>query len=181
MKWKKILLRHLVDTTAILVVVTIIFAAIEIYIYDLSIQISYNSRIFIFIIHYLGVGFLFSFLRDKMRKVFEITNKSKEYIIQIFDLVYNFCFVTIISLITYSYNGVLFPEFIIISIVSGIMVAPLGIFIGYSIDFYRALFYNDNNKRIPLIFRKQKKNIRWLILIGVTIILISLVGLVYMI
>src|SRR3989344_4326364 len=88
-KVKDNLTYHLVDSTALLAESTPIFAAFETGLAGMSDEISMNARLFATGLTYLGgMGIAYSKGRDFYRKIFKITDKTRERVQSLNDAAY---------------------------------------------------------------------------------------------
>ena len=88
MKMVKGLKSHVIDSTAMLVASTPIFAGLENIVLGMSDEVSMNARLLATGLTYGGFGFLLSKSRDIYRKFLKITDQTKERKQQISDSIY---------------------------------------------------------------------------------------------
>jgi len=149
---------HLVDTTALNTAANPIMAGLEITAFGMSDEVSINARIFASVIGYLGVGSLLAKGRDLSRRIFGVTEKSKEKVQQFHDGTYLAGFNAVFAPIMYTYSGETDLKKIAIGTL-GLMAtgAVLGGPIGYAVDSFRDLTGLQNSERnsYPDLVRKQ--------------------------
>ncbi|MBS3089860.1 hypothetical protein J4461_03215 [Candidatus Pacearchaeota archaeon] len=136
----KKLAEHIVDSTALLIPGTPLFAAYETLLVGMSKQVSINSKLLAAGATYAGLGFLIKSGRDLSRKFFGIYTSSKERVQNIHDAIYFAAINIPINLGFYVSSGE--RDLYKIAVGTGIgvvMGAVLGPINGYVIDAFRDL------------------------------------------
>lgn len=178
---------HIIDSTAMLAESTPIFAAFETGLAGMSDATSINARLLAVGINYAGLGYLFSKGRDLSKKLFKITDKTKEKIQTIHDIAYSGAFNLVFSPPMYALSQTLAGEDInLTKILIGTAAATgfgaiNGSPIGYAVDVFRDLsgIKKCNRQSYPNFIKKQGSKIKKGILVGLIGASIGATGLIY--
>jgi len=131
---------HLVDSTALLAESTPIFAAFETGIAGMSDDISINARLIAAGLAYAGVGTALAKGRDLWRKVFKVSDTTKERVQMLHDTAYLAAFNLVAAPTIYYASGSRDLEEITIGTSLGIAFGSAnGSPLGYAIDTFRDL------------------------------------------
>ena len=84
--------QHIVDSTALIVVASPIASVMEVFTTTMTNDISIRARFFAAGLVYAGIGSLLARGRDGWRKLFKVTQKSKEKVQYVCDAVYGAVF-----------------------------------------------------------------------------------------
>lgn len=179
--------QHVVDSTALLAESTPVFAAFEVGIAGMSDATSMNARMLAAGIAYAGVGYLFGKGRDLSRKVFKITDQTKERTQHIHDVGYTAAFNLAISPPMYAISQTLAGEDIdLTKIAIGTAAATAfgavnGSPMGYAVDVFRDLsgVRECNRPSYPKFLKKQSAKVKKGILAGLIGASIGVAGLIY--
>jgi len=162
-KIKKGLKYHLVDSTAMIVESHPVFAAIEVGIAGMSDAMSINARLLGTAIAFGGVGYIFGKGRDLSKKLFKITNKTKEIVQHVHDVGYAIAFNLALTPPMYTISQLIAGEdldfnkiaigAVSASIFGGLNGSPMG----YTMDVFRDLTGLKECNRIsyPNVMKKQ--------------------------
>lgn len=178
---------HVVDSTALLAESSPIFSAFEVGIAGMSDATSMNARMLATGIAYIGVGYLFGKGRDLSRKLFKITDQTKERIQHIHDIGYTAAFNLAISPLMYVISQTLAGEGIdLTKIAIGTAAATAfgavnGSPMGYTVDVFRDLsgVRECNRPSYPNFLKRQNSKVKKGILIGLIGLSIGAMGLIY--
>ena len=178
---------HIVDSTAALAEATPVFSAFEVGIAGMSNATSINARILAAGIFYAGAGYLFGKGRDLSRKLFKITDQTKERMQQIHDIGYTAAFNFAISPPLYAISQTLAGEDINLKkIAIGTATAVAfgavnGIALGYTVDVFRDLtgLKECNRQSYPGFIKRQSSKVKKGILAGLLGVSIGVIGLIY--
>ncbi len=149
---------HIVDSTAILAESTPVFAAFETGIAGMSDEVSMNARMFAAGLVYLGMGSAFAKGRDLSRKLFKITDKTKERIQSVHDAAYSGAFTLAISPLLYAASGARDPKEIAIGTAVAVGFGLVnGSPVGYAVDLFRDLTGLKDCERpsYPYLLKRQ--------------------------
>jgi len=130
---------HLVDTTAILTPTNPAFSAMEIWVSGMTDQVSIKSRLTVAALSYAGFGSIYSKGRDLSRKIFHISDKTKERIQTFHDSTYTFAFNLALMPPIYLLMGSNLKQALIGGVSGAFMGTFFGPVMGYSIDVARDL------------------------------------------
>jgi len=131
---------HLIDSTALLVESTPIYAAFETGIARMSDDISMNARMFAAGLTYLGMGWTYAKGRDLTRKLFKITETTRERTQSLHDAIYSGAFNAGVAPLIYIASGARDAKEIAIGTVVCIGLGIVnGAPMGYSVDMFRDL------------------------------------------
>ena len=169
---KKGLKYHLVDSTAMLVESNPVFAAFEVGIVGMSDLTSLYARLIATATIYGGLGSVYGKGRDFSKKIFKITDQTKERTQKIHDLVYTAAFNLFIATIMYTSSQLLakltkgedldFGEIARGTGVAVVLGAINGIPMGYAVDAFRDLtgLKKCDRKSYPNLVKKQNLKIK---------------------
>ncbi|MEK6932542.1 MAG: hypothetical protein AABW56_01980 [Nanoarchaeota archaeon] len=176
----KQLKNHAIDSTAMLVASTPIFAGLENVVLGMSDEVSTNARLLATTLTYGGFGFLISKSRDFYRKTLKITDQTKERKQQIHDSIYGGLFNLIIAPGFYYTSGVRDLNEILggtaISILFGLTSGGL---MGYSIDMFRDLTGIKESARVPRYIKNKSSNFKLGLATAITAASIALTAGIY--
>jgi hypothetical protein len=157
---------HLVDSTALMVASTPVFAGFESLVTGMPNESSLQARKLAVGLTYLGMGRLFTKGMDLSRKHFGITKESSEKQKNVHDALYAVTYNAVISPPFYFAAGVTNPWKITVgtSIAMGLALVSGGP-MGYVVDTYRDLIGNkitgkEDSERLPLAVQKQSRLIK---------------------
>ena len=160
---------HLVDSTALLAESTPIFAAFETGIAGMSDDISINARLIAAGLAYAGVGTALAKGRDLWRKVFKVSDTTKERVQMLHDTAYLAAFNLVTAPAIYYASGSRDLEEITIGTSLGIAFGSAnGSPLGYAIDTFRDLTGLKECERpsYPNLLKRQSSKIKKLIATG---------------
>ncbi|MCK5624275.1 L-alanine exporter AlaE [Candidatus Pacearchaeota archaeon] len=178
---------YAVDTLAMLVESHPLFAAIEVGVAGMSDEMSINARVVGTIVACGGLGYVFGKGRDLSKKLFKITNKTKEVVQHAHDIGYAFALNLAITPPMYTLSQLMAGEdldfkkiaigTISASILGGINGSPMG----YSIDVFRDLtgIKECNRKSYPNLVKRQGSKIKKTIAVGLIAASMGAMGLIY--
>ncbi len=154
------IVKHIVDTTALNTLANPIFGALEVFKYDMSDNVSFNSRVFGSVLGYCGTAYIISMGRTISRKLFNIRETSNEIVQFIHDGVGIATFNAFFCPIMYNCSGETDKEKIVTGTLTAMAVSLVsGGFFGYGLDAFRDLSGVYKNKRIEESFEKLSKSI----------------------
>ncbi len=180
MKIAQKLKKSMVDSTALLVATTPIFAGLENITLGMTDEVSMNARLLAAGTTYAGFGFLAAKGRDLYRKLFNITDKTPEGRQQVNDCLYIGLCNIIFSPPLYYFSGAHDIKQIIGGTIIGVGVGLLsGGLMGYSIDAYRDLTGIKESSRVPECVRKRSKKFKIGLAALITAASIGLTGSIY--
>jgi hypothetical protein len=152
--------QHLVDSTAINIELTPLYAAFETGI-GMSHEESRNARLLGAGIAYAGMGFLYGKGRNLWRKTFGITDKTSERTQAKHDAMYTGTFSLFIAPAIYVLSGGTDAKEIVLG---GFCAAGVGLVngipLGYTTDLFRDLTGLRNSERVPELVRKQNSKVK---------------------
>ncbi|MBU2052899.1 MAG: hypothetical protein KJ721_01500 [Nanoarchaeota archaeon] len=186
-KLKEKLTYHVVDSTALLIESTPVYALFEKGVAKMSDDMSINARIFAGGLCFLGMGWLYSQGRDLSKKIFKITDKTKEKIQGAHDVAYNAVFNLALAPPIYAVSQVLAKEDLdLTKIAVGTGIAMIlgavnGAPQGYVVDTFRDLvgLKSCERKTYPKIIKKRSSKFKKSLAGGLAIATIGLTGLIY--
>ncbi len=150
---------HIVDSTALLAESTPVYAAFENGLAGMSDEVSMNARIIAAALTYLGgMGFIFAKGRDISRKLFNITEQTRERIQSLHDASYNGAFNLVAAPLIYMASGARDAKEIVIGTASAIGFGLInGAPMGYSVDLFRDLtgLKECNRPSYPELLKRQ--------------------------
>ncbi len=171
---------HVVDTTAMLTSTNPLYTAVETMVSGLSDETSIKARLYVAGLSYAGVSLLFARGRDLSRKIFGITDKTKERVQQIHDTVYTAAFNIPFCSTLYFLSGARDAKEIITATAGGvIMGACTGGLVGYGIDAFRDLIGLKESQRVPRCVRNQSPKVKKIIAAGLIGASLGLMGIIY--
>lgn len=178
---------HIIDSTACLAEASPVFSIFEVGVAGLSDATSINARLLSAGLFYGGLGYLFAKGRDLSRKIFRITDKTKEKIQYVHDAAYAGVFTLVTSPPIYAVSQALAGEDIdLTKIAIGTATATLlgganGSPVGYTIDVFRDLsgIKECNRPSYPNFIKKQSSKVKKGILAGMIAASIGLMWLTY--
>ena len=142
--------QHIVDSTALIVVASPIASVMEVFTTTMTNDISIRARFFAAGLVYAGIGSLLARGRDGWRKLFKVTQKSKEKVQYVCDAVYGAVFNLGFQPVFYYIAGSRDITQIATLTVIGMGLGTLtGGIIGHSIDVFRDLTGIKESERLP--------------------------------
>ena len=133
--------KHIADSTALLVPATPVFAAQEIFLAGMSTEVSLKSKLIIAGVTYLGGGAVVSLGRDLFKKLFGINSKSSEKAQNTNDLIYFAALNIPSNLLLYYLSGERDGwKLAAGTLLSSGLAALLGPVVGYTMDAYNDIF-----------------------------------------
>lgn len=173
---------NIIDSTAMCIEANPVFAAFETGIAGMTDGASLNARIIGSLSLYAGMGSVYGKGRDSWRKLFKVTDKTKERIQCIHDMVYAATFNIAVTPVIYLISGVRNIEEIIIGTACATVFGAVnGGPMGYSIDAFRDLsgIKPCERKSYPDTVRKQPSKIKKVIIAGAIAAMIGVTSMVY--
>lgn len=173
---------HLSDSTAMIAEATPVFAAFETGIAGMTDGASLNARIIGTILGYVGMGSAYGKGRDAWRKLFKITDRTRERIQYAHDIAYTAAFNIIVGPVIYLISGVRNIEEIIIGTAcAAVFGAVNGGPLGYAVDAFRDLsgVKPCERKSYPDAIRKQPSKVKKWIIVGAMAAMIGITSMVY--
>lgn len=171
--------KHIVDTTALLSSTNPFYGLLEKTVYGMSNETSINARVNIAKMSYLGLGLIFAKGRDLSRKLFNISDKTKESTQTVHDGLYSSAFNAALGPILYTLSGSQDWKEITVATLGNIVLSfPTGIVAGYAIDAARDLTGIEESIRIPKSVRNINPNLKKTIvavLVGASLGLMALI------
>jgi len=158
-KVKDVLVKHVVDTTALNTTANPLLGSLEVTLFQMTDDNSLDARLFATKWGYLGLAAAFSKGRDVSKNYFNITDESNERDKKAHDAKYAIAFNTVFAPIMY------WGEPDIGKFAAGVgtvmALSPfLGMVGGYSIDVFRDLTGLENSERVPNLIQKQRPSIK---------------------
>lgn len=149
---------HIVDTTALLTSTSPIYAAMEVGISGMSDEVSIGSRTTVAALSYFGMGLAFARGRDISRRIFKITNDTKERLQVFHDAAYATAFNSVIAPPIYFSMGADLKQAVIGGVMAGGLCTVMGPIMGYSVDVARDLTGLKECQRTsyPKLAKKQR-------------------------
>jgi len=149
---------HLVDSTAIIVESTPGLAVFETGIAGMSDEVSISARIFAAGLVYLGIGSAFAKGRDLSRKLFKITDATKDRIQGLHDAAYSGAFTLVSAPLIYVASGARNINEIAIgtAVATGFGLVN-GAPVGYAVDLFRDLtgLKDCDRPSYPALLKRQ--------------------------
>ena len=172
--------QHITDSVALWLVANPPNAFIENVVAGMSDEVSLHSRLIAGGLFLGGLGGVLGYVRDKSRKLFRITDTTKEKFQQLHDMAYIGTATLVVNPLIYLGAG----EQDISKIVVGTLLATgIGIGIGgpmgYSVDAMRDLTGYKSSDRVPEIIRDRHPSIKKTIAAGLLAASVGLTGLIY--
>jgi len=130
---------HMVDTTSLLTATNPAYSASEVFIAGMPDQVSIDSRLTIVGISYTFMGPLFARGRDFSRRLFGITDQTKERTQLIHDVAYAAAFNLVVSPIIYLSMGADIKQATIGAGTAAVLSIGTGPLMGYAVDVGRDL------------------------------------------
>ncbi|MBU0957994.1 MAG: L-alanine exporter AlaE [Nanoarchaeota archaeon] len=153
---------HVVDTTAMLTSSNPIFGASEVFVAGMSDEVSIDSRLTVAGIAYTVMGPAFARGRDLSRKIFKITQDTKEKVQVLHDILYTSAFNLAVSPIIYLSMGADIKQTIIGSLSAGALAVGIGPIMGYGVDAGRDLMglRECERKTYPDLIKRQRPSVK---------------------
>jgi hypothetical protein len=179
-KSQEALKKHVVDSTAILVLSNPLYSTLETVVSGMSNSNSINARTFGTGLTYAGMGRLFTKGLDLSRKKFNIVSESSEKVKHLHDAFYSAAFNIAISPPIYLAAGVRDAKEIALGTVSAAGMAFFaGGSFGYAVDAYRDLMGIQDSVRIPELVRRQNGKLKIGLAAALVASSIGAMGLIY--
>lgn len=173
---------HISDSTAMVAEATPVFAAFETGIAGMADGASLNARIIGSILCYMGMGSAYGKGRDAWRKLFKITDSTKERVQYVHDMAYAAAFNIAVGPPIYLISGVRnIKEIIIGTACAAVFGAVNGGPLGYTVDAFRDLSGVKlcERKSYPESIRKQSSKVKKGIIAGAMAAMIGITSMVY--
>lgn len=173
---------HLSDSTAMITEATPVFAAFETGIAGMADGASLNARIIATLFCYAGMGGAYGKGRDAWRKLFKVTDKTRERTQYAHDIAYTAAFNIAVGPVIYLISGVRNIEEIIIGTAcAAVFGAVNGGPLGYAVDAFRDLsgIKPCERKSYPELVKKQPSKIKKGIIAGAMVAMIGVTSMVY--
>lgn len=173
---------HVVDSTALLASSHPIFSTIDTMVAGMSDDVSINARLCITGLTYAGLGWVVGRGRDLSRKLFNITNKTRERTQQIHDSLYLATINLPLGVGLYVAAGETDIKKIAIGTGMGMLFgAFMGPWVGYAIDSFRDLTGLDECQRrlYPNFIRNLKPRVKKELAVALTVASVGLMSMVY--
>lgn len=175
------------DTTAMLTESHPVFTAFEVGVAGMSNAMSINARLIATAVAFGGIGYVYGKGRDFSRKVFKITDETKERKQHFHDIAYTAAFNLVISPPMYIASQLLagedldFKKIAIGTASATAFGAVNGSPMGYSVDAFRDLtgIKECNRKSYPKFIKKQSPGIKKTIATGLVAASIGAMSLIY--
>ena len=178
---------HLVDATATTTVSTPVYTALETIVVGMSPEVSIKTRLGFIAANYIGGGRIVAYFRDVYKKMFNVTETTKEATQKSYDRAYigicNFCSELLFSTISsYTSTKQLTANQIILgAALAGAVGLGIGALEGYSIDSFRDLFGLKPTKRLPAKIREQPLHVKKIIATEFICLSLALTTMIYVI
>ncbi len=158
---------YLVDNTALLLGSTPIYTAMETLASGMSVATSFESRLKVAALAYMGLGTFYVKGRDLSKKILGFTEKTKGWKHVVHDSIYNLAWNIPFSIVIYQTSGADLEQTVkgvagasILSFVSG----PIN---GHSIDAFRDFTGTiPSPRKMPKIIKNSKKSVKKLLAAG---------------
>lgn len=173
---------HIVDSTALLASSHPIFSAFETMVVGMSDDVSINAKVYLTGLTYAGLGYITSRGRDLSRRLFNITDKTKERIQSLHDSAYLAAINLPLGIGLYTLAGETDIKKITIGTGIGMTFgAFMGPWVGYAIDSYRDLTGLKTCERrvYPNIIRNLRPRTKKCLAVVLTAASIGAMGLIY--
>jgi hypothetical protein len=178
---------NVVDSTGMMIESNPLFSAVEVGLVHYTDMASINARIFFTASAYLGVGFLYGKGRDVSRKIFKVTDQTKEWKQHTHDILYTAAFNLVVAVPIYAASQAVAGEEIDMTKVfvgsglSTVIGALNGSPMGYFVDVVRDLtgMRECKRKSYPVFLKEQTPPVKKLILGGLAAASIGLMTAVY--
>lgn len=153
---------HFVDGTALLLATNPIYSAFETTVAGMSDDVSIRARLIVTGITYLGMGSLFSRGRDLSRRLFKISDETRERIQVLHDIGYAAVLNAVMAPPIYLTSGANGKEALVGGAIATVFGATMGPWMGYSIDVARDLTGLGNCERnlYPDLVRRQRPGVK---------------------
>jgi len=161
-----LLKNHIIDSTGLLITVTPINALLEVFVYDMSVQTSLNTRIYGAQLTYLGMGICYDAGREFMRNKLKITDTTSEKIQTLVDSIYSAGFSSIVSYPLYLLSGASEEAAIKGTVGAAVVSLFAGSIIGYGLDVFKDFTGIKKTSRLPLTLQNSSKNMKKVLAIG---------------
>jgi hypothetical protein len=176
-----------VDSTGMMIESNPLFSAVEVGLVHYTDMASINARLFFTASAYLGIGFLYGKGRDASRKLFHVTDQTKEWKQHVHDIGYTAAFNVIAAVPIYAASQAVAGEDIDMTKVfvgsglSTVIGALNGSPMGYFVDVVRDLtgVRECKRKSYPVFLKEQSSPVKKLVLGGLAAASIGLMATVY--
>jgi len=178
-KLKHELRRHFSDSTAIMTLANPLYAGVETLAVGMSDRVSLNSRLMNTGLVYAGLGSLTK-LRDFSKRLFGISEKSREIVKGMHDVVFAGTLIVGIKPLVYLASGE--DDWKKIALATGLSVLTGGAVaypMGYLVDSYRDLTGVEESNRLPELVKRQSPRVKKTLAALLTAGSVGAAGLVY--
>ncbi|MFH1456317.1 MAG: L-alanine exporter AlaE [archaeon] len=172
--------QHVTDSVGLFVVSTPLGAFLENVLAGMSDEVSFKSRAIVGGLYLGGLGGIMGYFRDKSRKLFHVTDKTKEGYQQIHDMAYIATVTAIVNPLIYLGAGAKDAKEIALGTGFATLTALCtGGIMGYSVDLFRDLTGYKKSERIPQSISYARPYFKKSLAAGILTTSIGLAGLVY--
>lgn len=162
----KELANYFVDTTGLLVASTPVFAAMEVFVSNMPVDVSLETRLKMTQLSYLGLGWAYGKGRDLSKKALKVTEQSKAWQKISLDIGYNVTFNAVISFPIYLSSGANLQQALIGTEGACLLSTIAGPLNGYGIDTFRDLIGTKPTTRIPQYVQNMNTQVKKALAIG---------------
>lgn len=164
-----LLKNHVIDSTGLLITATPINALLEVFVYDMSVKTSLNTRIYGAELTYLGMGICYDTGREFMRNKLKITDTTSEKIQTLADSIYSAGFSSIVSYPLYLLSGASEEAAIKGTVGAAVVSLFAGSIIGYGLDTFKDFTGIQKTKRLPKLLQNTSKNMKKILAAGLIV------------
>ncbi len=170
MTTKDNLVKHLVDSTAMMTIVNPVMAAMEVSpIVGMTNQTSINARGLGTLLTFAGLSYVYTRGRELSKKTFRITKQTSEKVKQLHDTLYTIGYCVALSPPFYLAAGSRdFKEIAMGTLVSGVSEFILGSPTGYAVDSFKDFAGIEESERLPAPIKRQSSRVKKGLIVLVT-------------
>ncbi len=172
--------QHVTDSVGLFVVSTPFGAFFENVLAGMSDEVSLKSRVIVGGLYLSGLGGAIGYLRDHSRKLFHVTDQTKERYQQIHDMAYLGVVTAAVNPLIYLGAGARDPKEIVVGTAFATATAlGVGGVMGYSVDLFRDLTGYEKSERVPQRISNARSSLKMSLAAGIVATSMGLAGIVY--
>ena len=157
---------HIVDTTGLSLASTPIYSALEVFVSGMSVATSFESRLKVLGLGYVGFATVYAKGRDLSKKIFKVDDSVSESKHKVHDSLYNLAFNLAFATPIYLSSGADFEQTVRGATSAAVLGLFSGVINGYSIDMFRDCVGTKESHRVPNYIKKLGKTTKRFIAAG---------------